>query len=297
MKEEEEVMKKLLTFAVVLCVLCCPFRVLAEHAFVGIRNGDAQLVRLDPHAHFQHPPAAGTYLPWLTNLFNGPCDDELMASYDPITELYSVPGWGSKVDDFGDAGGITVTCDIIDLAYLVNSLHSEGVWWNTEPQETTTTTSTSTSTTTTNGNSGKGKGKGKGNGLGALAVVAAASSGDSSGDSDDDDDKGKGKGKSRDLVHEFNCDEFSKRVINTVATALVGRGLGTHGHMQTNAMGVILTVYCKTAATAAVAARCAATNNLNCDANQISGYHPCDTKTFLGLLQLNGGRSSTFGLV
>lgn len=293
-------MKKILTFVVVLCVLCCPFRVLADHAFVGIRNGDAQLVRLDPHTHFQHPPAAGTYLPWLTNLFNGPCDDELMASYDPITELYSVPGWGSKVDDFGDAGGITVTCDIIDLAYLVSSLHSEGVWQNTELEETsttTTTTSTSTaSTSATNGNSGKGKGKGKGkgNGLGALAV-AAASSGDSSGDDDDDDNKG--KGKSRDLVHEFNCDEFSKRVINTVATALVGRGLGTHGHMQTNGMGVILTVYCKTTATAAVAARCAATNNLNCDANQISGYHPCDTKTFLGLLQLNGGRSSTFGLV
>lgn len=211
------------TFIIVLILLCASF-VSAEYEYVAIRSTDGHIAHLDLRTYFQHPPPAGTYLPWVADPFDTTCEEEMGAFYDATTGVYSIPAWGNKVYDFGEAGGIEQVVDISDLSYLVQTLYAEGVWQG-----------------------------------------------------------------------QFDCATFAHTVSSRIFQALLSNGLGTHQLMQANAMGVTLTVMCKTPATDAISKRCAANNNVGCDSYQITGYYPCDTNTYLSLLQLDGGQKIYFG--
>jgi hypothetical protein len=282
-----------------LFLICLLFAlcVNAEYSYVAIRSSDARIDHLDPKAYFQHPPPAGTYLPWIPSLFEDDCQDEMGAFYDTHTGLYTVPSWGTKMDDFGDSGGVSMTYDIVDLASFVSILHDDGLWQSIaaniveeeeEEEEVTTTiaaaaarvaisstTTTAARTTSTTSSTKKGKGH--------------TSIGIGNNDDDDHDEKGKEKGKNRAV---FNCGAFAERLRHKVATALFVGNLGTHQLMQTSAMGVTVTVFCKTTATATAAKHCASVNNDGCDPYQASGYYPCDTGTFLSVMQLTNNRGT-----
>lgn len=201
-----------------------------QSLYVALQRNTADIVRLDVKTYFQHPPPEGTYLPWITDIMRDECAPEIDVVYDTATNIYSIPNWGSQIDDFGTAGGISMTFQIIDLQHFAHNLLARGDVWS--PSST------------------------------------------------DDGD---------------NCGNLIQRITTLVFNDLMSKRFDAHAMMQTNNMGAMVTVFCKTPATDAEAVRCANRGNEGCDAYQITGYYPCDSGTFFRLLQLSNGQKSMFG--
>jgi len=225
--------KLVLAVLVVFVVLSTTSNV--QSLYVALQRDTADIVRLDVRTYFQHPPPEGTYLPWITDIMQDGCAPEIDVVYDAATNIYSIPNWGSQVDDFGTAGGISMIFQIIDLQHFAHNILARGDVWSSSPSSV-----------------------------------------------DDGED---------------NCGDLIQRMTTLIFNDLMSKRFDAHAMMQTNNMGAMVTVFCKTPATDAEATRCANRGNEGCDAYQITGYYPCDSGTFFRLLQLSNGQKSMFGSI
>lgn len=96
--------------------------------------------------------------------------------------------------------------------------------------------------------------------------------------------------------YNYGCDVYAEWIRTKAAEALLSNGFENFQVMETSAIGITFTVYCKTPTTIAQARHCAEVNNEGCNHQQITGFYPCDTTAFINLLQLNNGKSNMFNV-